>query len=180
MVVYKKKLEKIQKFTIYFFIYSFLGWLLEVIFALFVLGTFVKRGFLYGPLCPIYGCGAVLLIFVLGKTNGKKTLEFFVSMIVFSIFEYFVSYILEMAFGLRWWDYTNDFLNLNGRISIAYSIAWGFIGVIFYEKIHPRIEKWLKKLNNKINYNIESIITAILVIITIVDFVFSTIKYLHI
>ena len=91
IVVYKKQLNDMQKLVLYFVIYSFLGWILETIFALFVLGKFVKRGFLYGPVCPIYGFGAVLIILTLKKFKGKKTEEFFISMIVFSVFEYVVS-----------------------------------------------------------------------------------------
>ena len=76
IVVYKKQLNDMQKLVLYFVIYSFLGWILETIFALFVLGKFVKRGFLYGPVCPIYGFGAVLIILTLKKFKGKKTEEF--------------------------------------------------------------------------------------------------------
>ena len=78
IVVYKKQLNDMQKLVLYFVIYSFLGWILETIFALFVLGKFVKRGFLYGPVCPIYGFGAVLIILTLKKFKGKKTEEFFI------------------------------------------------------------------------------------------------------
>ena len=180
LVVYKKQLTNIQKLVLYFFVYSFLGWLLETIYALFVLGTFVKRGFLYGPLCPIYGFGAILLIVILNKTKGKKTLEFFVSMIVFSAFEYIVSFIFEKVFGLRWWDYSNDFLNINGRISIAYSVAWGAIGLLFNEKLHPFVVKKIDKVKSKVSYEIQRMVIFVFPIITLVDFILSSIKYLEI
>lgn len=180
VVVYKKELTNMQKLILYFFVYSFLGWLLETIYALFVLGTFVKRGFLYGPLCPIYGFGAILLIVILNKTKGKKTLEFFVSMIVFSVFEYIVSFVFEKVFGLRWWDYSNDFLNINGRISIAYSVAWGVIGLLFNEKLHPFVVKKIDKIKNKFSYEIQRIIVFVFPIVTLVDFILSSIKYLKI
>lgn len=180
LVVYKKQLTNIQKLVLYFFVYSFLGWLLETIYALFVLGTFVKRGFLYGPLCPIYGFGAILLIVILNKTKGKKTLEFFVSMIVFSAFEYIVSFIFEKVFGLRWWDYSNDFLNINGRISIAYSVAWGVIGLLFNEKLHPFVVKKIDKVKSKVSYEIQRMVIFVFPIITLVDFILSSIMYLKI
>ncbi len=180
LTIYKKQLTNKQKLVIYFLVYSFLGWVLETIFALFVEKTFVKRGFLYGPACPIYGFGAVIFILLLNKAKGKKTLEFFVGMIAFSIFEYAVSYILEMIFHLRWWDYTQDFLNINGRVSIAYSFAWGVIGVIFNEKLHPMIVKKLDKAKNAISYNIQKAIIIIAPIIMVIDFVLSSIKYLKI
>ena len=92
-----------------------------------------KRGFLYGPVCPIYGFGAVLIILTL-KNLKVKNKRIFISMIVFSVFEYVVSWLFEMIFHLRWWDYSNDIGNINGRISIAYSVAWGVIGLVFNEK----------------------------------------------
>ena len=175
-MVYKKQLNDMQKLVLYFVIYSFLGWILETIFALFVLGKFVKRGFLYGPVCPIYGFGAVLIILTLKKFKGKKTKEFFISMIVFSVFEYVVSWLFEMIFHLRWWDYSNDIGNINGRISIAYSVAWGVIGLVFNEKIHPFIESKLAK--NKMSYEVQKIIVLILPIAILTDFILSSVKYL--
>ena len=175
-MVYKKQLNDMQKLVLYFVIYSFLGWILETIFALFVLGKFVKRGFLYGPVCPIYGFGAVLIILTLKKFKGKKTKEFFISMIVFSVFEYVVSWLFEMIFHLRWWDYSNDIGNINGRISIAYSVAWGVIGLVFNEKIHPFIESKLDKA--KMSYEVQKIIVLILPIAILTDFILSSVKYL--
>lgn len=177
-MVYKKQLNDAQRLVLYFVIYSFLGWVLETIFALFVLGRFVKRGFLYGPVCPIYGFGAILIILVLKKFKGKKFKEFLISMLIFSVFEYAVSWIFEMVFHLRWWDYSNDIGNINGRISIAYSVAWGIIGLTFNEKIHPIIENKLDKAKNKISYEIQKIIVIILPISMLVDFILSSIKYL--
>lgn len=180
LTVYKKQLTNRQKIILYFFVYSFIGWLIETIFALFVQQAFVKRGFLYGPICPIYGFGAVLLIMLLHKSKGKKKVEFFVSIIAFSVFEYLVSLVLEMVFHLRWWDYTNDFLNINGRISIGYSIAWGVIGLLFNEIIHPSIEKKIEDAKNSLSYRLQKTIVYIFPIITIIDFILSSIKYLTI
>ena len=177
-MVYKKQLNETQKLVLYFVIYSFLGWILETIFALFVLGKFVKRGFLYGPVCPIYGFGAVLIILTLKRFKGKKTKEFFISMIVFSVFEYAVSWLFEIIFHLRWWDYSNDIGNINGRISIAYSLAWGVIGLIFNEKVHPFIESKLDKTKSMISYEVQKIVVIILPIVMLTDFILSSMKYL--
>ncbi len=177
---YKKQLTNKQKLVLYFIVYSFLGWMLETIFALFVVGKFVKRGFLYGPLCPIYGFGAVLLILVLYKSKNKKAKEFFVSMIVFSIFEYVVSLTLESVFHLRWWDYSNDFGNINGRICVAYSVAWGFIGLLFNEKIHPFIVSKIDKVQDRFSYELRRMIVYVLPIAMLIDFVLSCVKYLKI
>ena len=109
-MVYKKQLNEAQKIILYFVIYSFLGWILETIFAIFVLGRFVKRGFLYGPVCPIYGFGAIILIESLKKIKTNTVGKFFISMIAFTIFEYVVSVVLESLFGLRWWNYLCKFV----------------------------------------------------------------------
>ena len=171
--------NKIIDYITYFFIYSFLGWIIETIYAILVNGYFVKRGFLYGPLCPIYGFGAVLLILSTRKLYGKPFLKFLIATIAFTAFEYIVSLLLETLFGLRWWDYSNDFLNIQGRVSILYSIAWGVIGVILLEKLHPWIQDKVQILTGKIARNIEPIIVITLVVILLVDTVLSSIKYLN-
>ena len=171
--------DKIIECITYFFIYSFLGWVIETIYALFVHGYFVKRGFLYGPLCPIYGFGAVVLILSTKKLYKKPFLKFLIATIAFTLFEYMVSFILEMLFGLRWWDYSNDFLNIQGRVSLLYSIFWGVIGVILLEKLHPFIQDKIQKITKGNTNNIQAIIILILIAILIVDTVFSVIKYLQ-
>ena len=108
-------------------------------------------------------------------------MKFLIATIAFTAFEYIVSLLLETLFGLRWWDYSNDFLNIQGRVSLLYSIFWGIIGLFLLEKLHPRIEDIIQKLNTKTHgvINIQTIIVFILVIAIIVDFVFSVIRYLQ-
>ena len=88
VVLYEnRQLSNVQKVIIYFFIYSFLGWLMEVIYAMFVERHFVNRGFLYGPICPIYGFGALILIGSLKNIKGNKFLKFIIAVVAFSVFE---------------------------------------------------------------------------------------------
>lgn len=177
-VVEKRKLNKAQKAIIYFFIYSFIGWLLEVIYAMYVEHRFVNRGFLFGPICPIYGCGALILIASLSKVKGNRLLKFFVAVISFSVFEYIVSYVLEVMFNQRWWDYSNDILNLQGRISLLYSLLWGVLGILFTEKIHPMIRGKVEKICLLIPKSIQIFIIFVLVAGFIIDEVFSILGYL--
>lgn len=86
----RKKLSRLQTLLLYFFIFSFLGWLLETFYSLYELGHFTKRGFLYGPICPIYGCGATILILFFSKYKGKSFKLFIYAAVIFSIFEYIV------------------------------------------------------------------------------------------
>lgn len=171
--------DKVLECILYFFVYSFLGWIIETIYALFVHGYFVKRGFLYGPICPIYGFGAIALILLTKKIYKKPFIKFLIATIAFTLFEYVVSIMLENIFGLRWWDYSNDFLNIQGRISLIYSLFWGLIGWILLEKLHPIIKNKVEKINEIKGNNIQLIFAITLTIILMCDTVFSVIKYLN-
>lgn len=121
-----KNISKFQKLAIYFFIYAFLGWICEEIFCVVSTHEFVKRGFLFGPICPIYGYGALILILCLKAYKNKPVKLFFLAAIVFSIFEYITDFFLQALFATRWWDYTGFFLNINSRITLSFSLVWGF------------------------------------------------------
>ena len=156
-------LVSIRYILLYFLIYAFIGWLLETVYAIGTLGHFVKRGFLYGPLCPIYGWGAVILVCILQKYKSKPLKLFFYSAIVFSVFEYVAGFALDALFSDRWWDYTNDFMNLNGRISLF---------------VHPFIEKIVKKVLKKIPAHIQIIVINLAFILLSTDTILSCIRYL--
>lgn len=175
-----KKITNFQYILLYFFIYAIIGWLLETAYAFGIAKQFVKRGFLYGPLCPIYGYGAVILISCLKKYENKPLKLFLYSAIIFSIFEYIAGFALDALFSARWWDYTNDFMNLNGRISIFYSFAWGIIALIFINFVHPFVEDKVKKIFNKIPNILHGIIINMALAIYIVDTVLSSMRYLNI
>lgn len=172
---------KIQNLLIYYFICSILGWIMEVLYAYSVFGTFVDRGFLYGPMCPIYGWGAVAMALITEKIRKKKvnTLGiFFIVTAIFTTLEYLTSLFLELIFNLRWWDYSNYFLNINGRVCLIFSIFFGFIGIVFVKKIYPRIQKLIKNIRKKISVKMLWVILVSLVVISNVDCVFSSIKYI--
>lgn len=172
---------KIQNLLIYYFICSILGWIMEVLYAYSVFGTFVDRGFLYGPMCPIYGWGAVAMVLITEKIRKKKVNTLGIFLIVTAIFttlEYLTSLFLELIFNLRWWDYSNYFLNINGRVCLIFSIFFGFIGIVFVKKIYPRIQKLIKNIRKKISVKMLWVILVSLVVISNVDCVFSSIKYI--
>ena len=176
-LVETEQLSEKQKLLLYFFTYSFLGWILETAYCILTLGVFNKRWFLYGPVCPIYGFGAILLIECLKKIKTNSFGKFFISMIAFTIFEYVVSVVLESLFGLRWWDYTGEPFNFQGRISLAFSIAWGIIGVIFVDKIHPFIKRKLERYTIRFPHKVQVVVLNIFLVIILIDFVMSIIKY---
>lgn len=179
-LVETNNLTRKQNIILYFFIYAFLGWILETAFCILTTGVFTKRGFLYGPICPIYGFGAILLIESLKNIKANTVGKFFVGMIAFTIFEYVVSVVLESLFGLRWWDYTGQPFNFQGRVSLSFSIVWGILGVIFVEKIHPFITKAIEKKIVLISNKKKIIILYSFVFITIIDFICSVVKYVNI
>lgn len=174
----KTKLSKFQNLIMYFFIFAFLGWFMETIYAIFTLGHFVKRGFLYGPICPIYGYGALMLISFLWKYRNNNLKLFLYAGIIFSAFEYLVSYILDALFAMNWWDYSNEFFNLNGRISIFFSFAWGIIAILFINHIYPFFKKNVDLLISKIPHVIQVAI-KIFTAIFIIDTIASCVRYLN-
>ncbi len=175
----RHQLSPIYKFIIFFILYSVLGWILESFYSLYALGTFTKRGFLFGPMCPIYGYGAIILILFLQKYNKNYLKIFIYSIIAFSILEYATSFILEEIFSMKWWDYSNDFLNLNGRISFFYSIAWGFVAIAFVN-LHPLIEKQINKILQKTTYKSQICFINIILTFYAIDTILSIINYLTI
>src|SRR5690606_28058615 len=97
-----------------FFIYSFVGYISEVIYCSARERKFVNRGFLYGPLCPIYGFGGLLVVFLLQPFSYSFPLLFLMAVLVTTILEYVGSWVLETLFDMKWWDYSDYKLNING------------------------------------------------------------------
>lgn len=174
----QKQMDYYKKLILYFFLFSFIGWLLETAYSYSELGYFVKRGFLYGPICPIYGFGAIILIKFLGKHEKQSLRLFLYSAVTFSVFEYIVGFCLDALFGAKWWDYSTEILNLNGRISILFSIAWGIIAILFINHLYPFWEKKINVLLNKLSLHFQNFFIILLITIFIVDEIFSFIKYL--
>ncbi len=173
----KLSLNSKQMLIVYFFIFSLLGWLIETLFSFYALGYFTNRGFLYGPICPIYGCGAIMLILFLSKYKHSSLKLFLYSAVIFSVFEYCVSFALEALFGIHWWDYTNEFMNLNGRASIFYAFAWGIMAILFINHIYPFFQKNLNAILSRIPYALQITTLRLLVVAYLVDTVLSCIHY---
>jgi uncharacterized membrane protein len=129
-----------------FFIYAFLGWCSEVAFAAIKTGHFVNRGFLNGPICPIYGFGVVGCIVALTPLADHIFVLFFASMILTSALEFVTGWVLEKAFHTKWWDYTNTRFNIKGYICLEFSIMWGFAATFIMKLIHPMIYHLVQRL----------------------------------
>ena len=127
---------------LYFFIYSFCGWLMEMILCSVQERRFINRGFLNGPLCPIYGCGVTLImIFLLPVRDGLPNLAIALPVVFIagaglaSAVEFITSWLMEKLFHARWWDYSHYKYNLGGRICLSISLAWGGLATFYYNKI---------------------------------------------
>lgn len=149
--------------------YSFIGWCMEEILILYQFKKFVNRGFLIGFYCPIYGLGALLITFLLQNFTESPILLFFLALIICSVLEYSTSYILEKIFHARWWDYSNNKYNINGRICLDTMIPFGILGMIMMYFINPG----MMKLFNMLNKSTLSIIFYIIFIIFITDIIIS-------
>lgn len=155
-------LEKIALIAIYFFFYSALGWLVESIYCSLAAGKIINRGFLTGPICPIYGTGAVVMSLVLTPLKEHPVLVFIVGLVVCDIVEFVTSYIMEKLFHARWWDYSNKWLNIQGRICFRHSMYWGIASILFIYFVHPNIgEKIFSDMPAKYLYIILAVILVI-------------------
>lgn len=131
-----------------FMAYSFLGWIFESICCSFIQKKPVfNRGFLIGPICPIYGYGAVFLIVLLKKYYDDPVALFVMAVVGASILEYITSYIMEKIFHARWWDYTDRRFNLNGRICLGNAILFGILGLCLMYYINPFYESIISNLS---------------------------------
>ena len=146
-------MENKEKVTIhhlfwYFLIFSILGLIIETLYCYVTTGVLESRkGLIWGPFCPVYGVCGAFLIFVLSKINCKSILGLFISgFILGSIAEYVLSFGLEAVYGIRFWNYEYLSLNLNGRISLIFSIYWGLLSVILVKFVKPLIDKLINKI----------------------------------
>lgn len=138
-------MENYLLFFMYFFIYAFIGWVVEVSYHAVTVGKFINRGFLSGPYCPIYGFGAISVIFFLTDIAGKNKFVLFLgSIIIASLIELVAGFLLEKIFHERWWDYSEKKLNIGGYICLEFSVIWGMFCFLLYEAVHPLISNLVK------------------------------------
>ena len=123
-------MEIVCRYILLFFVYSFLGWCLEVGCKLVSDHKFINRGFLIGPYCPIYGHGALIMTILLNRYLNDPATLFIMIILCCSLLEYFTSYFLEKIFHTRWWDYSGYRFNINGRICLETMVPFGLFGLL--------------------------------------------------
>ena len=154
----------------YLVVYSFLGYLVEVLYGLITKGVIESRqSFLYGPFCAIYGVGAICMILPLKKIKTqRKIIIFLVTGIIGCVVEYLVSFIGDHFLHVKWWDYSNYSLNINGRVCLYFAIFWGILGLFLYTKVGPNVDaffdRFAKRSSTKKQYIIVSLTNLFLLI----------------
>lgn len=144
--------ERNYKFTtlvLFFFSFAFVGWAWEVFYTLLNQGILANRGTLFGPWLPIYGVGGLIIIVLLKPFRKKPLLMFGVTVVACGILEYFTSWILEVLFDTKWWDYTGFFLNINGRVCLEGLFVFGLAGVAFTYIFAPMLDNLYSRLSMK-------------------------------
>ena len=158
-----------MKYFLYFIIYSFIGWLMEVVLKSKDEHKFVNRGFLIGPICSIYGFGVLLIILLVGNSKSDLLAVFLKSILVCSVLEYFTSYFMEKLFHARWWDYSKNKYNINGRICLETMLPFGILSTIVIYVVHPLVIKFVSLFSNTLLI----ILTILFGILFIVDNIVS-------
>lgn len=158
-------------FFTYFILYSFAGWVLESVYKTLAQKKFVNSGFLNGPLCPIYGFGAIIMILSLNFLKERPLLLFVAAFFILSVWEYIVGILLEKIFKTKYWDYSYLKYNFQGRVCLKNSIYWGILGVIFICLVHPIVEK----LINMVDINMLFYANIAIAILTLIDLIISVI-----
>lgn len=159
----------LDKMILLFFSAAFVGWIWEICLTFAEKGILVNRGTMYGPWLPIYGTGAMAAIIFLRRWLKKPILTFFIICGVCSVVEYATSFFLEKMYGEKWWDYSDMFLNLNGRICFIGILLFGIMGSMFVYFIAPALDNIYSKIPKTVRY----IICAVLVVCFVADMIFS-------
>lgn len=131
------------QWVLLFFLYCFLGWVWESCYVSVCRRQWVNRGFLHGPLLPIYGSGAILILFVTLPAEENLWLVWLLGMIAATALEYVTGDVMERLFKVRYWDYSKKRFNLNGHICLSSSIAWGFFSILLVRFLHPPVGRLL-------------------------------------
>ena len=159
----------IKNYCFLFFIYSILGWTMEIINNLIREKKFVNRGFLIGPYCPIYGCGGILITVFLSKYSEYPVALFCIALVLCGVLEYLTSFLMEKIFKARWWDYSKRKFNINGRVCLENIIPFGILSCVIIYIANP----FFLNILEHIPENLSKVLLIILGGIFIIDFIIS-------
>lgn len=150
----------LTQWVLFFFIYSFIGWVWECCFVSVRKRRWVNRGFMYGPMLPIYGFGALAVLISTIRVRDSIPLIFLFGMVGATLLEYVTGAVMERLFNVKYWDYSNQKFNLNGYICLTSSLGWGLFSVLLVKFVHVPIEGAVLKIPTIIAEGIEFVLTV--------------------
>jgi uncharacterized membrane protein len=159
----------IIKWFLLFIVYSFIGWLYESVLCSISERKLINRGFLNGPVCPVYGFGALTVLAILDGRTDSVVVLFLAASILTCTLEYLTSYLLEKLFNAKWWDYSNRRFNLNGRVCLEGALVFGVMSVLLIRFIHPFITGLVSRMPSTVMIPV----SALLFVVFILDTVFT-------
>ena len=154
----------LSELVLLFFVYGFLGWCTEVAFAAFKSGRFVNRGFLNGPICPIYGFGLIGVVLLLAPLKGNLWLLFIGSCVITTLIELVTGFLLEKLFHAKWWDYSGMPLNIGGYVCLLFSLIWGVACMAIVLWVHPPIYGLVHRLPKLLTRILDGVFLAMLAV----------------
>ncbi|MDI6742330.1 MAG: hypothetical protein QMD11_06265 [Smithella sp.] len=160
----------VSHLIVFFAIYSFMGWIIEVVYRSLTQRQFINAGFFFGPFIPLYGFGAAFIIFIDFLIHAwPLPFKILVYGIILTAIEYLTGYIFEKIFKLKLWDYTNNKFNLHGRVCLLFSVFWAIMALAFVTFIHPAASRFMQSIEPVYLYAF----SIIFLLYYITDFVFS-------
>lgn len=150
----------LTQWVLFFFIYSFIGWVWECCFVSVRKRRWVNRGFMYGPMLPIYGFGALAVLISTIRVRDSIPLIFLFGMVGATLLEYVTGTVMERLFNVKYWDYSNQKFNLNGYICLTSSLGWGLFSVLLVKFVHVPIEGAVLKIPTIIAEGIAFVLTV--------------------
>lgn len=160
----------IWRILAYFIIYSVFGFVVETLYGAMTKGVIESRqSFLYGPFCSIYGLGAVIMIIFLQYFKKNNNTLFWGGFLIGSVTEYLVSLIGELILNVKWWDYSNMPLNIDGRICVFFSIFWGLLAIYLMTYINPKIDRLIEIVKKKFSMKTLKIITMTVIVLLFIN-----------
>lgn len=150
-----------DQWLLFFFIYCFFGWIFESTYVSLCKHRFVNRGFMRGPFLPLYGSGAILMLFVSIPVENHLVLVYLAGCIAATALEYVTGVCMEKLFKVRYWDYSKQKFNYKGQICLSSTLAWGGLTIFLLKVIHPPIERFVLGLPTQLVSVVTHVLTAL-------------------
>ena len=154
----------ILQWMLFFYIYCFFGWIIESTYVSVCTGNWVNRGFMRGPVIPIYGTGAIIILFAVIPFRTSPILVFIIGTIAASVLEFVTGFVMERIYKVRYWDYSDKPFNLCGYICLFNSLCWGVLSILLIYLVHSWVEKGVLFLNDIVLLSIDSGISSLFIV----------------